>query len=396
LKKKRKNTFLSVFLPVFFGTVFILFPPSASSAAADNIAALESKIEQMRTAVKETEEEIAALNRRRAALQRNSSPPQSNEAAIAQRHGEMAGQIENFTEHLAKLQKQADQAFLSVYDAPLAPVYDAPALLADPRDVLSGLRNKWLAESAMDDTLSHSAAYRDKLSQAENEKRALESQQQENRQRLKLRQEQIDNILHQIDATQKFLAAQKGELAQHKSALQKEKNRIFAHRPQPRPAIPAVETASVPDKNPQTDVNAAQERLAAAAVQAAAALPARTHTAHKYPVNGRVVLHFGQKDALGTKSRGLVLAGTKGDKVTLPHRGTVKFSGPFRNFNHLLIVEHEGGYHSLIAGLEQAETRIGKKLPAGAVIGHLAQEQAYYELRLNGEPIDPETVTAAF
>ncbi|MCM2344462.1 MAG: peptidoglycan DD-metalloendopeptidase family protein, partial [Alphaproteobacteria bacterium] len=63
--------------------------------------------------------------------------------------------------------------------------------------------------------------------------------------------------------------------------------------------------------------------------------------------------------------------------------------------------EHDSGYHSLIAGMAKANVGIGQELKTGDPLGFMpssssqdAPSTLYYELRHNGEPIDPATFFA--
>jgi len=117
------------------------------------------------------------------------------------------------------------------------------------------------------------------------------------------------------------------------------------------------------------------------------------------PVIGKISTRFGAHDALGAQSQGITFDTRVGANVYTPISGIVQFSGPFQNFKHLLIIEHEGGYHSLISGLDVINTRVGSKLSAGEIIGKFGSSTSspklYYELRQNGKPINPETVLNA-
>jgi septal ring factor EnvC (AmiA/AmiB activator) len=61
----------------------------------------------------------------------------------------------------------------------------------------------------------------------------------------------------------------------------------------------------------------------------------------------------------------------------------------------MVIIEHKGGYHSLVAGLEKIDTVVGQSVMAGEPLGLLhypkAQEKPvlYYELRYNGKAVNP-------
>ena len=111
------------------------------------------------------------------------------------------------------------------------------------------------------------------------------------------------------------------------------------------------------------------------------------------PVHGKVYTAFGQRDGLGAPSKGITFSTRIGASVVTPLAGTVKFAGPFQKYKQILIVEHKGGYHSLIAGLARIDTVVGASLAAGEPVGiaeTAGSPRVYYELRYNGKPINPQ------
>jgi len=118
------------------------------------------------------------------------------------------------------------------------------------------------------------------------------------------------------------------------------------------------------------------------------------------PVVGSIRTSFGGMDDLGASSKGITYNARSGARVSTPLAGKVRFAGPFRKYKHILIIEHAGGYHSLIAGLGQVDTIVGASLAAGEPVGRVADTQTeehpvYYELRHNGAPVNPQKILIA-
>jgi septal ring factor EnvC (AmiA/AmiB activator) len=113
------------------------------------------------------------------------------------------------------------------------------------------------------------------------------------------------------------------------------------------------------------------------------------------PVVGSIRHKFGEALATGQKRRGLTYATAAGAVVTAPAAGKIVFAGPFHSYRNVVIIDHQNGYHSLIAGLAEANAPAGTVLDAGETVGRIApdpganQAQLYYELRQGGDPIDP-------
>jgi septal ring factor EnvC (AmiA/AmiB activator) len=114
----------------------------------------------------------------------------------------------------------------------------------------------------------------------------------------------------------------------------------------------------------------------------------------RLPVAGRVVQGFGEADRHGATSRGLVLDAPAEARVVAPGAGRVMFAGPFRGYGLILIVEHAGGYHSLVSGLGRLDVAIGQDVLAGEPVGAAergsgGRSRLYLELRRGGQPVDP-------
>ncbi|MGZ5844215.1 MAG: murein hydrolase activator EnvC family protein, partial [Xanthobacteraceae bacterium] len=78
------------------------------------------------------------------------------------------------------------------------------------------------------------------------------------------------------------------------------------------------------------------------------------------PVNGARIREFGAPDGLGGTEKGVSIAARPGGQITAPCDGWVVYAGPFRNYGQLLILNAGGGYHVLLAGMEQISVDLGQ------------------------------------
>ena len=112
------------------------------------------------------------------------------------------------------------------------------------------------------------------------------------------------------------------------------------------------------------------------------------------PARGEIAAKFGQRtDAFG-EGKGLVIATRAGAQVVTPFDGQIVFEGPFRSYGQILIIEHRGGYHTVLAGLSHVDVVVGQWLKAGEPVGAMIESaegrpQLYVELRRSGQPFDP-------
>jgi len=110
------------------------------------------------------------------------------------------------------------------------------------------------------------------------------------------------------------------------------------------------------------------------------------------PVAGEIVKRFGETDGF-QDAKGLTIRTRPGAQVVAPFDGQIMFAGPFKGYGQILIIDHGGGYHSLLAGIEQIEASVGQRVVAGEPVGVMKSGEAnaslYLELRRQGQPINP-------
>ena len=122
----------------------------------------------------------------------------------------------------------------------------------------------------------------------------------------------------------------------------------------------------------------------------------------RLPAQGRKTHGFGDKDHSGAALQGVSLQTRQEARITSPSDGWVVYSGPFRSYGQLLIINAGGGYHILLAGMSRIDVSLGQFVLAGepiAVMGKSATSSSsgkersrpvlYVEFRKDGRPIDP-------
>jgi septal ring factor EnvC (AmiA/AmiB activator) len=123
---------------------------------------------------------------------------------------------------------------------------------------------------------------------------------------------------------------------------------------------------------------------------AVAAAPGRARIA---PVAGRVLRAYGDAAEAGP-ARGQTFQAAAGARVVSPCAGRAAFSGPFRSYGLLLIVECADGHHVVLAGLGRLDAATGARLLAGEPVGIVGDSEGgrgrvYLELRRDGQAVDP-------
>ena len=109
------------------------------------------------------------------------------------------------------------------------------------------------------------------------------------------------------------------------------------------------------------------------------------------PVDGRLVAGFGEAKPGVPLSRGIALAPRGGAQAVAPAPGRVVFAGPYRGYGNIVIVEHPGGWTSVITGLARLNAKVGEQLVRGSPLGSAGPLRPLLtlELRKDGEPINP-------
>ncbi len=115
-----------------------------------------------------------------------------------------------------------------------------------------------------------------------------------------------------------------------------------------------------------------------------------------WPIRGPLLVGFGtQKNPeFGTlyESHGVEIAAASGAKMRAVASGKVVFASWFKGYGNLLIVAHDGGFHTLYAQAEELLKQRGDRVEAGepvALAGLPGEQGIYFEIRQNGAPVNP-------
>ena len=124
----------------------------------------------------------------------------------------------------------------------------------------------------------------------------------------------------------------------------------------------------------------------------------------RLPVAGAIVKAFGSPDGLGGIEHGVSMSTLPRAVVSAPADGSVLFSGPYRTYGQLLIINEGGGYYVLLAGMDRINVSPGEFVLTGEPVGAMgdgttrmataaavgaAEPVLYIELRKDGTAIDP-------
>ncbi len=118
------------------------------------------------------------------------------------------------------------------------------------------------------------------------------------------------------------------------------------------------------------------------------------------PVDARIDAPFGRvvdpEFQTTTFRSGVDFAAPAGSPVRSVAAGIVRFAGWFRGYGRIVIVDHGDGFHSISGHLDEIRVDVGDPVGEGEILGTVGETGSlggaslYFELRRDGEPIDPE------
>jgi len=118
-----------------------------------------------------------------------------------------------------------------------------------------------------------------------------------------------------------------------------------------------------------------------------------------WPADGRVVEEYGTRvnPRFGTKTfrNGIDIDATEGSNVHAVYPGHVLYTGWFRGYGNLIIVDHGSEYYTLYAHVADMKVAEGDDVKQGQIIatvgdtGSLQGPRLYFEVRYQGKPQDP-------
>lgn len=118
------------------------------------------------------------------------------------------------------------------------------------------------------------------------------------------------------------------------------------------------------------------------------------------PVDAQITEGFGRviDPEFGTKTfrSGVDFAAEAGTRVRCVAPGVVRFAGWFRGYGRIVIVDHGEGFHTISGHLDEIDVEVEQQVRESEVLGTVGETGSlggpslYFEVRSNGDPVDPE------
>jgi murein hydrolase activator len=119
-----------------------------------------------------------------------------------------------------------------------------------------------------------------------------------------------------------------------------------------------------------------------------------------WPADGKIVTAFGSQihPRFGTRTfrNGVDIEASEGTDVGAVYAGHVLYTGWFKGYGNLIILDHGNDYYTLYAHVAEIQVREGDDVRQGQRIGtvgdtgSLAGARLYFEVRHKERPLDPE------
>ena len=262
-----------------------------------------------------------------------------------------------------------------------------PAILVRPRDMTEAIRAAMLLGAVLPDLKAETTALAEDLDELASLRKAIAGETESLGQRM-------EGLSRDRERLTALVAARQNALAEAEQALGAQKDRA---------AELAAQAASLKELIARMETEVGPAKKDPARLRPALAF-AETRGQLALPVAGAIVKAFGAADAYGGVEKGVSIATPAAATVASPIDGWIAFSGPYRTYGQLLIINAGGGYYMVLAGMARINVSVGQFVLAGepvAVMGDgsartaaaaaIGAEQPilYIELRKDGAAIDP-------
>jgi septal ring factor EnvC (AmiA/AmiB activator) len=359
----------------------------------------QNQLQQVEQALERDRARIEALQQQRAKLAQEIAALQDRMVAAAKRAQELEAGLDEIAGTLATLEESLDTKEAELtgrrkqLDASLAALgwlalQPPAALLIGAERPLDRLRGALLLGSAVPALKTRMSDLRTSLAELERLKQEIAQRKAAMETESTSLAGENRDIAKMVEARQ-ALASKTGA---EQAATAKRVEKLAAEAQDLRDLLARLASLTAPAKSDSASPDETQ--LAALPGPTSRRLFPDPPTAIALPAAGTVLAGFGDPLETGGQSQGVTFRTRSEAQVVAPFDGQVVFKGPFRGYGAILIIEHAGGYHSLLAGLGRIDVTLGQWVKEGEPVGQMGPvanggPKLYVELRRGGQPIDP-------
>ncbi len=348
-----------------FLLVFLISPEMAIAGHSE-LAKIESQIRQTEQQNKQLEQKLATSNRDVANTKKQLVSAADKVSNLEEQRGKISKTISELDARRQVLTKELETNSVRISDAATSILFVASNPSFNSKDM-----HKYVLTSALlagmsenFDSQIQDAAKKIKELEAVIEKRETEKAKlDKTAKKYNAEKTQLDKLLRQR-------SVQNEKLKTEQAALQKKLRELSA-----RAKNISELSAGVGSSQMSSDSRFSLRKL-------------------NQPVRGRVVVHFGEKTALGLKSDGWRIRTGSGALVMAPADGVVKFADSFKGFGQVIIMSHKNGYNTVMTNLGQIDVIIGQEVLGGEPVGRMSSSKTemYLEVRRGDKAVDPARI----
>jgi murein DD-endopeptidase MepM/ murein hydrolase activator NlpD len=213
----------------------------------------------------------------------------------------------------------------------------------------------------------------------------------------KRKKELLEALKQRAEAAVAVIAAKRRELAQARAGIESRQGALASARSQKQSALGTVRDSR---RELEGDLQALQAASAQVTSQLqgsgghAPAGPIRQGSgSYIWPVNGPVVSGFGMR--WGRLHAGVDIAVPSGTPIRAAASGTVAIAGWVGGYGNYTCINHGGGIATCYGHQSAIGVSVGQSVRQGQVIGssgctgHCFGPHVHFEVRINGQPVDP-------
>ena len=377
---------------IFCLSILIAFAGMALAAPiparkSDALGSYDAQIEQEQSEQKKKKKKANTLQKDLQAAQKKltkiASSAQRNEKSLSKLDQEIAELEKRQTQLRADM--EGDQAALADLFLALQRVRRLPpeALILKPDAPLKTAQSAMLLKGQLPELYAKAEALQKKLTELEALKTDLESKKTALNTTTRSLKEEQSKIAALLEERKTLYRSTQNDIRAREEKMQK----IAAQAQNLKDLVQKLET--------EDNRKEVRKQVHKAVHTKPKSAPTPKDGSARLPISGNITTRYNALDRFGAPSQGIDIEGRGGALVVAPMGGVVRFSGPFKGYGNMVIIEHSKGYHSLVAGLDKIDTIVGQSVLAGEPLGTLHYETGgekpvlYYELRYNGKAVDP-------
>ncbi len=370
------------------------------SAAYAQQAPDPDKLEDLTKAEQEARAKDAALTKQRGKIQKDISRLQSDLVKTASESEKFEKEAQRLANDLAELAGrlklnsqaiQSDRHSLIQLIAALQRTENnpPPAFAASPEDAVQAARAARLISAMSGELKNRADDLAEKLSELETLKSKVQSKQislAANEKILAKRRANIAKRVKEKSALEKSVSSEQEETLREVARLAAEAKTLRELIQSFEAAIGGIEPRVKP-RSPSSP--ARRPKIKPLDLPKNATKFAKAKNLMRAPVTGKIIRNYGSGE------KGMTVSARSNAQVIAPYAGRVEFSGAFKNYENVVILNVGDGYFILMTGMGEAYAKSGTMVKAGEPIGLMpfktqGTANLYIEFRKNGGTIDPK------